>query len=244
MEDMIIGDGVQQYKELREMERRLDYTTQRKRLDLQETFSRNNKRPRTLRIWVSNTADNQPWQRGALEQDAFDFQTAGNSTVRVKVEGRLIEDDDDDILLSDDEDVQSNKEASTAPLKKMSHFFKNMTVDFDKNKNNVPDPNWQVEWKKQANAKDVDVIEFQRKLDENINITINLTRDEQPERYRLSHVLQSTLDMEEGDRAEVVMAIWEYIKCFNLQEDEDKRAIRCDDQLRQVSQSMNRRFLY
>lgn len=237
IEDMVIGDGVQQYKDLREMERRLDYTMQRKRLDLQETFSRNNKRPRTLRVWISNTANNQPWQRGALEQDAFDFQTTGDSTVRVKVEGRLLEDDDDDILLSDDDDdeTQSKKETTKPPLQKMSNFFKNMTVEFDKNKNNVPDPGWQVEWKKQANAKDIDMIHFQRKLDENINVTINFTRDEQPERYRLSHVLQSTLDMEEGDRAEVVMAIWEYIKCFNLQEDEDKRAIRCDDQLRQVS---------
>lgn len=246
IEDMIIGDGVQQYKELREQERRLDYAIMRKRLDLQETFSRHNKRQKTMRIWVSNTANNQPWQRGALEENAFDFQSTGESTARVKVEGRLLDDPDDDIMASDDEaeveDAEQKKAARKISPQKMSHFFKSMTVEFDKNRNNVPDPGWQVEWKKQSNTNELDVLHFQRKCDENINISINLTRDEQPERYRLSSVLASTLDMEEGDRAEVVMAIWEYIRCFNLQEDEDKRSVRCDEQLRQVSQSRNTSF--
>jgi len=239
LEDMIIGDGVEQYKELREQERRLDYAIMRKRLDLQETFSRNNKRQKTMRIWISNTANNQPWQRGALEEDAFDFQSTGESTARVQVEGRLLDDPDDDVMASDNEaegeEAEQKKAAKKTPPQKMSHFFKAMTVDFDKSKNNVPDPGWQVEWKKQPNANELDVFHFQRKCDENINISINLTRDEQPERYRLSSVLASTLDMEEGDRAEVVMAIWEYIRCFNLQEDEDKRSVRCDEQLRQAS---------
>jgi len=239
VEDMVIGDGVQQYKDLREQERRLDYTIMRKRLDLQETFSRNNKRQKTLRIWISNTASNQPWQRGALEENAFDFQSTGESTARVKVEGRLLDGPDDDVMVSDDEaeddDAELKKAARKMAPKKMSHFFKSMTVEFDKNRNNVPDPGWQVEWKKQPNATELDVLQFQRKCDENINISINLTRDEQPERYRLSSVLASTLDMEEGDRAEVVMALWEYIQLFNLQEDEDKRSVRCDEQLRQVS---------
>lgn len=243
VEDMVIGDGVQQYKDLREQERRLDYTIMRKRLDLQETFNRNNKRQKTLRIWISNTANNQPWQRGALDENAFDFQSTGESTARVKVEGRLLDDPDDEVMASDDEaeddDTEQKKAARKMPAKKMSHFFKSMTVEFDKNRNNVPDPGWQVEWKKQPNASDLDVLQFQRKCDENINISINLTRDEQPERYRLSAVLASTLDMEEGDRAEVVMALWEYIQLFNLQEDEDKRSVRCDEQLRQVSLAMN-----
>lgn len=237
VEDMIIGDGVQQYKELRDLERRLDYTMMRKRLDLQETFSRNNKRPRTLRMTISNTATNQPWQRAALDENAFDFQTTGDATVRVRVQGQLLEDPDDDIFASDDEENEEKQVTKKNPPKKMSHFFKHMTVEFDKNRNNVPDPGWQVEWKKQQNTADLDYIEFSRKTDENININIALTRDEQPERYRLSPPLASILDMEEGDRAEIVMALWDYVRCFGLQGEEDMRSIRCDDELRQVSQS-------
>lgn len=240
IEDMIIGDGVQQYKELREQERRLDYAIMRKRLDLQDSFHRSNKRQKTLRLWISNTADNQPWQRSGLEENAFDFDSAGESTVRVKIEGRLLNDPEDDIMESDDENEDSDQTKPpkpSTPSHKMTHFFKKMSVEFDKNRNNVPDPGWQVEWKKdqqQQTTKEVDVINFTRRCDENINININLERDESPDRYKLSPALADTLDMPEGDRAEVVMALWEYIRCFNLQEDEDKRLIRCDEALRHI----------
>jgi SWI/SNF-related matrix-associated actin-dependent regulator of chromatin subfamily D len=42
----------------------------------------------------------------------------------------------------------------------------------------------------------------------------------------------------EADRAEVVMGLWEYVKLFGLQEDEEKRMIRCDDALKQVCFSL------
>ena len=41
VEDCIIGDGVQRYRELRELERRLDSTMTRKRLDIYEGVNRN-----------------------------------------------------------------------------------------------------------------------------------------------------------------------------------------------------------
>ena len=41
VEDVIIGDGVQRYKELRDVERRLDATMTRKRLDIRENVDRN-----------------------------------------------------------------------------------------------------------------------------------------------------------------------------------------------------------
>lgn len=41
VEDCIIGDGVQRYRDLREIERRLDSTMMRKRLDLQDSVNRN-----------------------------------------------------------------------------------------------------------------------------------------------------------------------------------------------------------
>jgi SWI/SNF-related matrix-associated actin-dependent regulator of chromatin subfamily D len=41
VEECIIGDGVQRYRELRELERRLDSTMMRKRLDIQDSVNRN-----------------------------------------------------------------------------------------------------------------------------------------------------------------------------------------------------------
>lgn len=50
VEEYIIGDGVQRYRELRELERRLDSTMTRKRLDIQDAVNRNVKveRPANL----------------------------------------------------------------------------------------------------------------------------------------------------------------------------------------------------
>ena len=246
VEDLVIGDAVQQYKDLRDVERKLDYTMMRKRLDIQDSIHRNVKRHKTMRIWISNTADNQPWQAKGLDENAFDFTTGEDGTYRVKIEGRLLEDDSDETALvnnseddSDDEDEAKEKDTTDnkqakLPQKRLSHFFKSISVEFEKAKGMPTEAMTQIEWKKQAGAADFDCLEFERKGDENLNVTINLVRDELPERFRLSQALSQTLDAEEADRAEVVMGIWEYVKAMGLQEDEEKRSVRCDDRLRQV----------
>jgi len=43
VEDCSIGDGAQQYRELRDLERRLDATMTRKRLDIVDSVNRNTK---------------------------------------------------------------------------------------------------------------------------------------------------------------------------------------------------------
>jgi chromatin remodeling complex protein RSC6 len=246
IEELIIGDGVQQYKKLREAEKKLDYTIMRKRLDIQDTLNRNVRRQRTMRVWITNTCENQPWQRPALDENSFDFESGADATWRVKVVGKLL--DEDDEIASDDEDEMdiegSAENGAVKPTKqksepkKFSHHFKAVSVEYDKARN-MPnahiDPSLQVEWKKTAQSADFDCFEFQRKGDENQNITISLVRDEPVERYRLSQALSNALDMEEADRAEVVMGIWEYVKAMGLQEDEERRYVRCDDRLRSVS---------
>ena len=250
VEDLVIGDAVQQYKELRDVERKLDYAMMRKRLDIQDSIHRNVKRHKTMRIWISNTAENQPWQAKGLDENAFDFTTGEDGTYRVKIEGRLLDDDTEDSNLLDDSDDESDKDDEMRdadgekpkevklPRKRMTQFFKSITVEFDKAKSMSAESMTQIEWKKQPAAAEVDCIEFERKGDENLNVTINLIRDEQPERFRLSQALTQTLDVEEADRAEVVMGLWEYVKAMGLQEDEEKRSVRCDERLRQVSSDL------
>ncbi len=260
LEEVVIGDGVDQYKKLREAEKRLDHLMARKRLEIHDNFSKNVKRQKTMRIWISNTVSGQPWQANP-DEEGFTFESGGDPTYRVKIQGRLLEYDDDDILNSgsegeeeDDKEEQEDQDmANTSeepaskrrklknPSKKLTHFFKALSVDFEnpKNPNAAPssDPNQTVSWKKGASAAqsgDHDSIEFERKADENVNITICLTRDEQPERFRLSKALAETLDMEEADRAEVVMGIWDYVRAMGLQEDEERRSIQCDDSLKRI----------
>ena len=266
VEDIIIGDGVQQYKNLREVERRLDALMMRKRLDLQSPRPQRHERSKTLRIWISNTAENQPWQGTELGESAFDFSTGTEATYRVKIEGRLLDDekseDSDDGDDDKDEDLngdtakggddmdhdaqptaaQSVKSASTQTLRRFSHFFKSITVEFDRNKNLQPDIANLIEWKKPQvppnttnvpPAADFDSLEFERKSDENINCTINLFRDE--DKYKVSKELAEILDTDEETRPGIVMGIWEYVKAMNLQQDEEKRLVQCDERLRAVS---------
>ena len=261
VEDVIIGDGVQQYKSLREVERRLDAAMMRKRLDLQSARYRKHDRKRTLRIWISNTADNQPWQRGDLEESTFDFSSGIDSTYKVKIEGRLLDDELADYESDPDEDDEASKlngaesdmdhdrkaEATKAPKstssrKKLSSFFKSMKVEFDLSKSLQPDSMSLVEWEKAPVSNphalpagaDFDSIEFERKGDENTNCTINLFRDEIPEHFKLSKELADILDCQEETREGIIYGLWEYISVMNLQQDEEKRMIQCDDALRNV----------
>lgn len=277
IEECVIGDGVQRYKQLREVESRLDAAMMRKRLDIQDSRNRNLKvqwipgswrfntdllqRYRTLRIWISNTVEDQPWQGDGFDVDAFDFSTNMDSSYRVKIEGRLLEeededdnseDEDDDVMAvaeSDadamDEDTKEKKElkvSKTEPRYKFSHFFKSMAVEFERVKAKDGTEH-SIEWKKPAippnaanppNAADFDQLEFKRGGDENANITINLVRDEAQERFTLSPALAEIMDATEATRAEVVTGIWEYIKTMGLQEDDEKRSFRCDGLLKEV----------
>jgi SWI/SNF-related matrix-associated actin-dependent regulator of chromatin subfamily D len=249
LEDITIGDGVQQYKELRDVERKLDYAMMRKRLEIGDAIHRMNKRHKTMRIWISNTAENQPWQEKGLDADAFDFATGVDGTYKVRIEGRLLDDDTEDPMTNNNNEEEEEEEdkAEDVPMadmidkapkgntrKRLSHFFKAISVEYDRSRDISTEPP-QIEWKKQASGSDFDSLEFERKGDENSNITINLTRAETPERFRLSKALSDVLDTDEEDKSGAVLGVWDYVKAMGLQEDEEKRAVRCDERLRAVS---------
>jgi SWI/SNF-related matrix-associated actin-dependent regulator of chromatin subfamily D len=200
--------------------------------------------------------EDQPWQSDTLDVDAFDFSTNMDSSYRVKIEGRLLDDEDEELDSDDSEDEDEAKDSdamdedgkekakkskSSAKEHKFSHFFKAMTVTFDQNKTK-DGADQIVEWKKPVvapnaplpNAADFDQLEFKRGGDENTNITINLVRDENPERFRLSPALAEILDTDEATRAEAVMGVWDYVRVMGLQEDDEKRSFECDDRLRAV----------
>ncbi|KAF2200431.1 hypothetical protein GQ43DRAFT_73658 [Delitschia confertaspora ATCC 74209] len=171
VEELCIGDGVERYRALREVERKLDATMMRKKMDISDSVTRS-QAPRygTMRIWISNTAENQPWQNTGIDPEAFDFDSGSEATYCVKIAGRLL-DDDLDLGLSGEEEEEKEEEGGddeeendpdamnddlASPKKKLpppkpkmfSQFFKSITVDFDRAKTLQPDNFTQIEWKR------------------------------------------------------------------------------------------------
>ena len=233
-------------KKLRDVERRLDAVIMRKRLDVSDNLQRQyTRREGVLRVWISNTAEGQLWQVaeegtvGFGEDGTFDFGESSQATFRVKIEGRLL---DDPTFEKDTTEEEKKEDKTRRP--RLSHFFKSITIDFDRNPALQTDGYSAIEWRKpmpgsqnyDPNSSEVsfDTLEFERKSDENINVTINLVRDVKTERFKLSPLLAEILDTEEDDRAGAVQGIWEYCRAMGLQEDEDRRSIVCDEPLRKV----------
>ena len=214
---------------------------------------------KTLRIWITNTAEDQAWQINLDSIDSLDFHTSGIPSYRVKMEGHLVDDEDDleneeapanePDKMENVEDDKPQQQASKAPKHRFSFFFSEMTVEFPPH---MPaSDQTTVHWKKPEIARaagagagaggaaahagaDFDELTFKRVGDENMNIVIKLTRQEDPERYLLTHDLAEIIDMKEATATEVMMGLWEYIKINKLQDHEDKRNFRCDELLRRV----------
>lgn len=242
--DVIVGDGVQRYKKLRDVERRLDATMMRKRLDIQDQLHRQyERREGVLRVWISNTAEGQPWQYneegsvGFAEDGTFDFGDNSQATFRVKIEGRLLPDPAFENDASEEDKKEDNKRRP-----RLSHFFKSITIRFD---THLPDGYSAIEWQKptpqspnydpNGSEASFDTLEFERKGDENMNVSIELVRDVKSERYKLSPPLAELLDTDEEDLPGAVHGVWEYCRAMGLQEDDEKRHMIPDEPLRRVS---------
>ncbi|KAG5930663.1 hypothetical protein E4U42_000003 [Claviceps africana] len=268
VEECIIDPGaIQRYKVLRDVEKTLDAISTRKRLDLSDATNRSfNKLSKTLRIWISNSVEDQAWQVQGLNVDAFDFTPNMAASYRVKIQGYLLDADEitvpasslqrrktDFAAFTRSEDLQDKDVLRERPPQSLepflskyrfSHFFRRLTAEFDHPRlgNGTEQA---VEWKKPdplsksssttpGPASDFDEFTFKRNGDENVNITINLHRHEVPERYGLSPELAEVVDMTEATQQQAVTALWEYIRTWNLQEDEEKRNFRCDELLKKV----------
>lgn len=65
----------------------------RKRLDIQEAVGKPAKTMRTLRIFVSNTAADQPMQQqqNDMDEDAIDLNGGSAPSWTLRIEGRLLD---------------------------------------------------------------------------------------------------------------------------------------------------------
>ncbi|KAL9088378.1 MAG: hypothetical protein Q9159_003152 [Coniocarpon cinnabarinum] len=257
IEKLVPEKAAENYNQLRALEQQLDAIMMRKRIDIQDSIQTSPAGKGTLRLWISNTVENQPWQQNnVMDHDAFDFSSNVEATFKVKIEGKLLSSQRQDGTTEESKeesgpsaDKDEDREPASKrprlssdikPPKKLSGFFKAITIDFDRSAALQPDNYTGIAWDKaSANAStdqraaDFDVLEFQRKGDENINITINLTRDEQNPKMKLAPTLARLLGMELADRKTVLMGLWEYIKVAKLHsEGSNGRHVQCDQALK------------
>ncbi|CCH46907.1 hypothetical protein BN7_6512 [Wickerhamomyces ciferrii] len=220
--DKIVPE-VSLYRKLLDAEKKIDIFTARKINDLQENINKIPTKKEILRIFIFNTAENQPWQ---LNQGQ---QSNEEPTWNLRIEGRLVND-------VDAEDPQRRK---------FSTFLNGISIDIQNDKSpqsQQQQPNQQdlnkenvIEWHEQTdpNAPKVefDGLDVKRPGSQNIKTKITIQPKESPIKLITSNELSSLLGVNELTQHDAVYSIWQYIQFNNLQAPEDKRIINCDENL-------------
>lgn len=205
------------YTELCELEKNLDAAIMRKRLDVQEALGKPTKVRRTLRIFVSNTAADQNTEIDELNN--FEVNTENAPSWTLKIEGRLL-----DPLIP-------TKKAQ--PIQKFTSFFKSIIVELDRDPEMFPEGNI-IEWHKQASANDTDGVEIKRKGDVNVNARIILVPNYIPDKYKVGPGLSDLISLKLATKPHIITEMWNYIKQNQLQDEKDKRLIKCNDKLSEL----------
>jgi SWI/SNF-related matrix-associated actin-dependent regulator of chromatin subfamily D len=179
VDSMVLGDVVQRYKSLRDIERKLDATLISKRFAAKDSGSRYERRLRTMRVWIS-CASLENDNGDTRMEDTFEFgDDAGGGSYKMRIEGRLLpsddgvdEDDDDDLDevklgdgttmdldkpdSSDDAASKQSKQKPYFERQKFSHYFQTMTVSFNPPPHALPNATTPpaIQWKKPTPTRD------------------------------------------------------------------------------------------
>ncbi|KAH3679320.1 hypothetical protein WICMUC_001060 [Wickerhamomyces mucosus] len=213
---------VELYRKLQEAEKRIDILTARKLNNLQENINKVPLQKELLRIFIYNTATNQPWQ---LQGQSLQPQTVEPEWT-LRIEGRLVNDEKP-------EDLKRRKFSSF--LSGISiDILPNITQPQPQDSNPIPRENV-IEWHDPIDPNthkvDFDGLDVKRKGAENLKTKITIQPKDLPIRLLASLELSSLLGVNEITQHDAVYSIWQYIQYNNLQAAEDKRIINCDNNL-------------
>nr|XP_014346365.1 PREDICTED: SWI/SNF-related matrix-associated actin-dependent regulator of chromatin subfamily D member 2 isoform X1 [Latimeria chalumnae] len=202
----------QAYMDLLAFERKLDQTIARKRMEIQEAIKKPLTQKRKLRIYISNTFT-------PAKPDGEEGEKVASWELRV--EGKLL----------DDPGKQKRK---------FSSFFKSLVIELDKDLYG-PD-NHLVEWHRMPTTQETDGFQVKRPGDVNVKCTLLLMLDHQPPQYKLDPRLARLLGVHTQTRANIMQALWLYIKNNKLQDSHEKEYINCNRYFRQIFNSIRMRF--
>ncbi|KDR73958.1 hypothetical protein GALMADRAFT_250674 [Galerina marginata CBS 339.88] len=210
------------YQDLLEMERKLDWTMTRKRMEVQDALGRTPTTTRTLRIFLSHTVSGQLWQNGDIPV-LPNFETGeGIPAWSFRIEGRLLE-------------VPNQRHRDKTPQRKFSTMIKRMVIELDRDPALYPDGNI-VEWPRAPGHHNpaLDGFTVRRTGDAPTKIRVVMYLDHFPEQYKVLPELGSVLGIKEESRIGLIQTLWNYIKLQGLQDKVDRRMIRADEKLRPI----------
>ncbi|XP_077316293.1 SWI/SNF-related matrix-associated actin-dependent regulator of chromatin subfamily D member 2 [Lithobates pipiens] len=202
----------QAYMDLLAFERKLDQTIARKRMEIQDAIKKPLTQKRKLRIYISNTYT--PGKPDGEEAERV-------SSWELRVEGKLLDD-------------------PTKQKRKFSSFFKSLVIELDKDLYG-PD-NHLVEWHRMATTQETDGFQVKRPGDVNVKCTLLLMLDHQPPQYKLDTRLARLLGVHTQTRANIMQALWLYIKNNKLQDSHEKEYINCNRYFRQIFNCIRMKF--
>ncbi|KZT05056.1 SWI/SNF complex 60 kDa subunit [Laetiporus sulphureus 93-53] len=225
------SEDSQMYRDLLDMERRLDWTVTRKRVEVQDALNRTVPTSRTLRIFLSHTVSGQTWQQGADglgavgategEAGKVNPETGeGIPAFSFRIEGRLLE-------------LPNQRAKDRPPPRKFSTLIKQMVVELERDPALYPEGNI-VEWLRGPSQPQLDGFTVRRKGDTPVKIRVIIHLEQQPEQFKVHPELGSFLGLREESRVGVVQALWNYVKMQGLQDKVDRRLIRADARLRPI----------
>lgn len=209
------------YQDLLEMERKLDWTMMRKRVEIQDALARNPTTTRTLRLFLSHTVSGQHWQTGG--DITANFETGeGIPAWAFKIEGRLLE-------------LPTQRTRDKIPPRKFSTMIKRMVIELDRDPNLYPEGNI-MEWPQAPGHHNpaLDGFSVRRTGDAPTNLRVVMYLEHFPEQFKVVGDLGAVLAIKEDSRIGVIQALWNYIKIQGLQDKADRRMVRADDRLRPI----------
>uniref|UniRef100_A0AAQ4Q3J6 SWI/SNF related BAF chromatin remodeling complex subunit D2 n=1 Tax=Gasterosteus aculeatus aculeatus TaxID=481459 RepID=A0AAQ4Q3J6_GASAC len=224
----------QAYMDLLAFERKLDQTIARKRMEIQEAIKKPIMQKRKLRIYISNTyTPSKPEGEEAEKVSSWELRVEGKLLEEVRA--RLSSFGSSCSVVPARPDSQSGKQK-----RKFSSFFKSLVIELDKELYG-PD-NHLVEWHRMPTTQETDGFQVKRPGDVNVKCTLLLMIDHQPPQYKLDPRLARLLGVHTQTRANIMQALWLYIKNNKLQDCHEKEYINCNRYFRQVFSCPRMRF--
>ncbi|WVF68489.1 hypothetical protein IAT40_003256 [Kwoniella sp. CBS 6097] len=237
------------FTDLLKLEQKLDWTLLRKKAEINDALGRPTRVKRTIRVFISNTAHDQPWQKGQVDGDKKEGVAAqtGDGDVTMGGEGSnspvvstsqprkdQLEGVDVNtgqgiagwVMKIEGRLLDSGNVRLDKTKRKFSTFLKSAIVEFDNREApTFPEGNI-VEWHAQNLTAPLDGFEILRRGDQNVNCRIILHLAHHPDRFKVLPPLAELISMNEGTRAEVVGAIWKLVKVVGAQDKEDGTIVR------------------
>lgn len=215
------------YEQLLAMEAKIDATITRKGYDMQDALNRPMKVRRVMRLWCSNTVNDQSWQNTDTKIDGnnFDFEDGSIPAWTLRIEGLLL----------------GGQETSRGvAMPKFTDLVRSVVIEEERGFGGLYTEGPILEYHKPppvnggSPAQSLAGLEIKRKGDSDVQLKIHITLDHSPERYKVQPNLAELLDLREATRQDIIIGLWHYVQAEKLQDGEDKRLIHSDAALRDI----------